>query len=141
MQKVKTEKTIGVWLDHRKAHFIDVSKSNAVVETAFSDMESNLRYKREAGNGTLLGNNRSTNSEHHAHNREQRILDDYYKMITDRLKGYDDILLFGPSNAKYELSNKLNGDKHFAQKRIDVVSADHLTENQMVAEVRKFFGH
>jgi hypothetical protein len=108
MQKVKTEKTIGVWLDHKKAHFIDVSKSDAVVETAFSDKESNLRYDGESGKGTLLGNNRATNSEHHAHSREQRIIDDYYKMIIDRLRGYDDILLFGPSNAKYELSNKIS---------------------------------
>ena len=60
-------------------------------------------------------------------------------MLTDRLKNYDDIFLFGSTSAKDELYNKLKSDKHFADKTIKVKPADHLTENQMVAEVKKFF--
>ena len=139
MSKELIKKRIGVWLDHTKAHFIDLSKGPAVVETAFSNKESEVRYEGETGNGTLLGNNRATNNESHTHNRAQEIMKEYYHVLSDRLKGYDDILLFGPTSAKDELFNKLNADKHFAEKNIRVEAADRLTENQMVAKVESYF--
>jgi hypothetical protein len=60
-------------------------------------------------------------------------------MLADRLKNFDDILLFGSTHAKDELYNELKSDKHFDGKTINVKPADHLTENQMIAEVRKHF--
>ncbi len=139
MNKLKSDRKIGLWLDHTKAHFIDLSKGPAIVETTFSDKESEVRYKGESATGTLLGNNRATNSEHHKHNRERLIMDEYYHILIDRLKNYDDIFLFGPTSAKDELNNKLIADKHFADKSITITPADQLTENQMVAAVRTFF--
>lgn len=132
-------KKIGVWLDHSKAHFIDFSKGPAVVETAYSDKESQVRFSGERGTGTQMGNRRSTNSEHHQHNREQEHMHEYYTLLIDRLKNYDDIFLFGSTTAKDELYNKLKSDKHFTGKSITVKPADHLTENQMIAEGKKFF--
>ena len=137
--KNKHDKKVGLWLDHSHAHFIDFSKGPAVVETAFSGEESQLRFGGEHGTGTQMGNNRSTNSEHHRHNREQEHMHEYYNMLADRLKNYDDIFLFGPTTAKDELFNKLNADKSFASKTIQVQSADHMTENQMIAKTRKYF--
>ena len=139
MNKIKTDRKIGLWLDHNKAHFIDLSSGLVSVETAFSDQESEVRYKGEAGTGTLLGNNRSTNNENHKHNREREIMDEYYRMLIDRLKKYDDIFLFGPTSAKDELFNRIKVDKHFDLKVINAEPADQLTENQMVAAVKKFF--
>ena len=139
MSNELVKKRVGVWLDHSKAHFIDLSQGPAIVETAFSSKESEVRYQGETGNGTLLGNNRATNSESHAHNRAQEIMQEYYHVLTDRLKNYDDILLFGAGGAKDELYNKLSTDKHFADKNIRVETADKLTENQMVARVKTYF--
>ncbi len=133
------DRKVGVWLDHSQAHFIDFSKGPASVETAYSDKESQLRFKGEIGSGSQLGNNRSTNSEHHTHNREQEFMHEYYNMLSDRLKNYDEIFLFGSTTAKDELYNKLKSDKQFVEKIINVKSADRLTENQMIAEAKKFF--
>lgn len=137
--KNNLDRKVGVWLDHTQAHFIDLSKGPAIVETTYSDKESQVRFGGETGSATRLGNNRSTNNEHHQHNREQAHMKEYYNLLTDRLKNYDDIFLFGSTTAKDELYNKLKEDKHFADKTINVRPADHLTENQMVAEVKKFF--
>jgi hypothetical protein len=139
MSSTKTDKKIGVWLDHSKAHFIDISMGPVSVETAFSNQESEVRFKGESATGTLLGNNRSTHSEYHKHNREREITGEYYRMLSDRLKNYDNILLFGPTSAKDELYNKLSADKHFTSKTVKVEPADQLTENQMIAKVKKFF--
>lgn len=134
------DRKVGVWLDHAKAHFIDFSKGPAIVETVYSEKESNTRYAGEHGNATKLVGYRVTNNEHHAHNRSGEILHHYYKTLTDRLKAYDRIYLFGPTVAKEELYNLLKKDSNFSKKEIEVKSADNLTENQMVAEVKAFFG-
>ena len=140
MNNTKIDKKIGLWLDHSKAHFIDMSKGPAIVETAYSEREINVRTKGEGADGTLLGNNRATNNENHKHNHDRMVMNEYYHLLSDRLQSYDTIYLFGPTSAKDELYNKLKEDKHFALKAITVTSADHLTENQMVAAVKKFFG-
>ena len=49
------------------------------------------------------------------------------------------ILLFGPTLAKTELSNFLSEKKLFASKSIVQKNSDKMTENEMVALVRKYF--
>ena len=126
-------------MDHSLAHFIDFTKGLPVVETVYSAQEEQVRFKGESGSATKLGNHRSSNSESHLHNRAQQLKQEYYKVLSDRLKNYDDILLFGSTKAKEELYNQLKKDRVFEAKSITVKSADHLTENQMIAEVKKFF--
>lgn len=132
-------KKIGLWLDHSQAHFIDISKGPAIVETTYSDKRQYEHFKGEESTGTKLSNTRATNNEHHVHNIKQEVLHDYYKVLADRLKSYDDLYLFGPTSAKDELHNLLKADKHFADKTIHVEPSDKLTENQMVAQVKHFF--
>ncbi len=126
-------------MDHSRAHFIDFTKGLPVIETVYSAQEEHLRFKGESGSGTKLGNYRSGNNENHLHNRGQQLKQEYYKVLSDRLKNYDDILLFGSTKAKEELYNQLKNDKLFEKKSITVKPADHLTENQMIAEAKKFF--
>ncbi|HWB62451.1 MAG TPA: hypothetical protein VG603_02995 [Chitinophagales bacterium] len=130
---------IGLWLDHAQAHFIDLSKAPASFETVYSNKETQQRFNGEHATGTLLGNNRSTNSEHHLHNRQHEIMEAWYKLLINRLKEYDDIYLFGPTLAKDELYNRLKADKHFSEKTLNVEPAGHMTEKQMVAQVKHFF--
>ena len=135
--KLKTQ--IGIWLDHSQAHFIDANKGPAIVETTFADERLHEHFKGETGSGTKLGPTRSTNDEHHKHNIERNITQEYFQVLADRLKHYDDIYLFGPTSAKDELYNILKADKHFSDKTINVAGCDKLTENQMVANVKHFF--
>lgn len=137
--ETKANKRIGVWLDHTKAHFIDISKGPATIETAFSEEESQIRNEGEHGDGTRVGKYRSSNNEYGKHDRQEDIMKRYYQMLADRLKHYDDIYLFGPTPAKDELYNHLKQDKHFSDKNIRAEQADQLTENQMVARVKHFF--
>ncbi len=139
MRNNKTNKPVGVWMDHSQAHFIDFAKGFPVVETVYSAQEEQVRFKGESGSATKLGNYRSGNNENHRHNRDQQLMQEYYKILSDRLKNYDNILLFGSTKAKEELYNYLKLNKQFEAKSITVKPADHLTENQMIAEVKKFF--
>jgi hypothetical protein len=135
----KPIKKIGLWLDHADAHFIEIENGNEHFVTAHSGKESLLRFKGESGNGTKMGNFRSSNNEHHEQMREHEILSDYYKDIEKRLQNYDEIFIFGATTAKDELTNLLRENKHFDGKLIHTESSDHLTRNQMIARVRAFF--
>jgi hypothetical protein len=73
------------------------------------------------------------------HNTEQDQLSDFFKRLSEVLKGYTEVLLFGPTNAKTELHNLLKEDSHFNNIKIDVETTDNLTENQMHAFVKEHF--
>ena len=73
------------------------------------------------------------------HNKEQQQLNDFYKKIIAVLKNYDEILLFGPTEAKTELANILKENHYFDKTEIDVIPTDKMTENQQHAYVNSYF--
>ena len=73
------------------------------------------------------------------HNKEQHMTDSFYKEIADKILKYDNVLLFGPTNAKKELHNFLNKDLHFKDINIDIESADKMTDNEKEAFVENHF--
>ncbi|MEI8137729.1 MAG: hypothetical protein WCH21_10435, partial [Bacteroidota bacterium] len=58
--------------------------------------------------------------ENQLHIKQQHLQSQYYKKISDAVKNHNEILLFGPTTAKEELSNLLKTDHHFANAKIDV---------------------
>ena len=123
---MKTKKSIGVWMDHSSAHLIEQINNSFeanIIESEFTHQEKNSISKNES----LM------------HNKEQNHQASYYKKITDVLKNYDEIVLFGPTPAKDELANLLKADRHFEYKSIDVKHADKMTENQQEAFVKAHF--
>lgn len=130
---------IGVWIDHSKALMYDPQNGEERIETVHSGQESQDRFRGEHGDGTRLGNFRSTDNEHHKNRREENIIKNYYKDLANKLEAYDEIYLFGPGQARKELQNLLSEDKHFTTKSINSEAADHLSENQLRAQIRKHF--
>ena len=141
MKKDKKEKKkAGIWLDHSVAHLIKLKNEKMVVENIFSGVETHLRYKGESGTGTKLGKTRSTNKELSKHRREENQLHEYYKTLTDSIKKYDVIFLFGPTTAKSELLNWIRDKKSVNDKTFIVDSAEEMTFNQMVSKVKATLG-
>ena len=73
------------------------------------------------------------------HNKEQQQESAYYKTLGEFIKNYDDVLLFGPTNARVELLNILRAHNHFSKIKIETMQADKMTENQAHAFVRDYF--
>jgi len=125
---MKTQKQIGIWMDHSVANLIDTSlntnKHN--ITSKFTD-----EVKEEA----------LEKSESLMHNKRQQMNEAFYKEISEEILKYDAVLLFGPTDAKTELRNYLNKDQHFKNIKIDVASADKMTDNEKDAFVKKHFNH
>jgi hypothetical protein len=124
---METKKQIGIWMDHSVAHLLE-PKDNTIVT---SNIESEFTHTERQH---ALGKN-----ENLMHNKEHQMQAKYYKTIADAIKGHNEVLLFGPTKAKEELSNILKEDHHFSNVKIEVKHADKMTENQQHAFVKKHF--
>lgn len=123
---MESKKNMGIWMDHSVANLIDLKgdKDNCSIHSKFS-----FSLKQEA----------LSKSENLMHNKEQHIQESFYKSIADKILNYDHVLLFGPTNAKKELHNYLNNDLHFKDIKIDVESADKMTDPEKDAFVLEHF--
>ncbi|MES2374343.1 MAG: hypothetical protein V4557_17325 [Bacteroidota bacterium] len=120
-------KNLGIWMDHASANLMEFT--NEPIET--KTVESAFTHEEKADS---LGN-----SEHVMHNKEQQMQSAFFKKLGDSIKGYDEVILFGPTDAKQQLFNLLKADHHFDNIKIEVKSSDKMTENQQHAFVRDHF--
>ena len=120
-------KSLGIWMDHASAHLMEFSEEHGEATV----IESDSTHEEKAAS---LGH-----SEHVMHNKEQQQESAYYKALGESIKNYDDVLLFGPTNAKVELLNILKADNHFSKIKIETMQADKMTEKQAHAFVRDYF--
>lgn len=124
---MKLPKNLGIWMDHASANLMEFTANpagNEAATTEFSHLE------REAS---------LAKTEHIMHNKEQNHQSEYYQKLGEVIRNYDEVILFGPTDAKVELFNTLKDDKHFANIKIDIKQADKMTENQQLAFVKDHF--
>jgi hypothetical protein len=123
---MKNTKKLGVWMDHTIAHIIELKNNTTQLNTIESlALQSEKQFFGE--------------DESLKHNTEQYQLSDFFKRLSAVIKDYQEVILFGPTNAKTKLFNLLKGDSHFKSINIEIETSDNLTENQMHAFVKEYF--
>jgi stalled ribosome rescue protein Dom34 len=113
-------KNLGIWMDHASANLMEFT--NEPIET--KTVESAFTHEEKADV---------------MHNKEQQQQSAFYKKIGESIKNYDEVILFGPTDAKQELFNLLKADHHFDKIKIEVKQSDKMTENQQHAFVKDYF--
>ena len=123
---MKAKNNLGIWMDHSIAHLIEVENDQMAADTITAKVgeQDEPLDKRDE---TLI------------QNKEQNELADFFSRISDVIINYDEVLLFGPTNAKTELINKLKEDHHFDDIKIEVKAADKMTKNQLQSFVDEHF--
>lgn len=124
---MKNTKQIGLWMDHATAHLIQPDNTEKEHETIYSAFTQQTKDE----------SNRK--GESHLHTKEQHLQTDYFKKISNAIVNYDEILLFGPTDAKIELLHVLQKDHRFANCKLAFKQSDKLTPNQQTAFVREHF--
>src|ERR1035441_2611359 len=124
---MKEKKNLGIWMDHANAYLIEYKEDSGESKT----IESKFTHQEKE---STLGK-----SEQLMHNKEQHQQSEYYKKLGEVIKGYDEVVLFGPTDAKVELFNLLMDDHKFVNIKIGFEQADKMTENQQHAFVKKHF--
>lgn len=132
MKAEKIQTKIGMWMDHSVAKIIH---PNGTIEIIKADNLAHKKIAGESGNGTRLGNFRSSNNEAHMHNKEINDIHHYFNHLIETIKSYDEVYVFGPTTAATEFQNYVI-DKHKSiSGKIAVSKTDYMTDHQLVAYV------
>lgn len=124
---MKDIKQAGIWMDHSNAFILDpsidtIAINRVVSELSDPDAEFNF-YK----------------GEKLVHKKEQHLQLSYYRKLGEIIKKYQEVVLFGPTDAKSELLNLIKTDHLFEDIKIEVINSGKMTEIQMQTFVREYF--
>jgi len=125
---MKTNKKLGIYIDYTKAFLMEFENKKIV--------SRNIEFE-EKGNGVDIPENKqaffgSGNQEHH-------LQSGYYLEISDIIRNYDQVVLFGPSNFKNELFKLLEFDHDFDNIKIQNVNTDKMTDLQYHSFVTEYY--
>lgn len=116
-------------MDHANAYIMDYTAGiihDSIISSKFSHQEKIDTIEK---------------SEKMMHHKEQHEQAEYYKQIGAVIRNYDEVILFGDTNAKAELYNTIKKDHLFEKIRIDIENTDKMTENDRHAFVTEHFIH
>ena len=126
----------GLWVDHREALIVVLSKTGEETKRIQSNVQQQLRRTGEPSVG------RFEYQEVPADDSRQRAysgyLVRYYDEIVAYLRNAGAVLIFGPGEAKGELKKRFEMEKTGAH-IVTMETTDKMTEPQIVAHIRHHF--
>lgn len=128
----------GLWIDHRKAVVVLLGTEGERIVHVESHVESQLR---RAGGSPLTGayEARQVPPDDRRQMALTGELNAYYDAVIAAVAGAESLLVLGPGEAKGELKARLE-HRRLGERIADVQSSDKLTDRQIAAKVRQFFG-
>ena len=124
---MKNIKQLGIWMDHSNAYLLELINDTIETErvvSELSDPEAEFNFYK----GEKLINK-----------KERHLQLKYYKNLGEIIKKYQEVVLFGPTDAKSELLNLLKTDHLFEKIKIEAINSGKMTESQMHTFVREYF--
>lgn len=126
----------GIWIDHQEAVIVELGEAGQRMQLVQSRMEN---QRRRVGSQTQVASG-EVPPDDVLEREDQEHLARYYDEIIPHLRAADEILIFGPGEAKGELKKRLAKEK--ASPRIFTLeTSDKMTGPQIAAHVRKYFHH
>jgi hypothetical protein len=126
----------GLWVDHREALIVVLSKNGEETKRIQSNVQKQLRRTGEPSVG------RFEYPEVPADDSRQRAYSGYLARYYDEIVAYvrdaGAVLIFGPGEAKGELKKRFEKEKTGAH-IVTMETTDKMTEPQIVAHVRHHF--
>ena len=128
---------VGLWIDHRKAIVVTVTDKGEEIVLVISAVE---KQRRRSGDSPLKGPYEQQQVP--ADDRRQRTftghLTVYYDAVIACIGDAESILIFGPGEAKGELTKRLKRSD-LGGRIAGVETVDKMTDGQIAAKVRRHF--
>jgi hypothetical protein len=128
----------GIWIDHRKAFVVTLSADGEDTKLILSRVQ---KHPERGGDSPLKGRYEAHRVP--ADDSRQRALTGelniYYDAVISTIRGYANVLLFGPGEAKNELHKRVVQMK-VGESVTAVEAADKMTDREIIAKVREYFG-
>ena len=124
---MKRVKKLGIWMDHSVAYLMEFTNNPFEIKTIESQFSINEKELQKSKKATALIS------------KEKHVLFDYYNKISEAIKNYKQIILFGPSCAKIEFFDVLSEDERFLKMKVEIKETDKMSLNQQHAFILKYF--
>jgi len=131
---------VGIWIDHKKAVIVSASADRVTVKTLTSEVGPHARYSKRAGYPTPDGPQEGGGEKSYEKRYDQH-LDAYFDQVISQLGQPEALLIFGPGEAKLQLRERLSRSKEPSECVIEVETSDKLTDPQIVAKVKDYYGY
>lgn len=130
----------GIWMDREKAHVVTRTSSGQAMETIYSELEF---FNPRGGSRTRTAKwgpqdvvQDSTYLE-----REKHQLKNYFDKLAEAVSDAGAIAIFGPADTGEKFRKELlQNHKDLAKKVQTVAKTNSMTDNQVIAWVRDYFG-
>ena len=121
------QKTVGLWIDHKKAVVVFVDGKDTELKVISADIE---KHHRQSGVAKPADDIRQRALTGH--------LDGFYDEVVDCIRDTGSILVLGPGEAKGELSKRLEKG-NLSRRIVGMKTSDKMTDKQIIALVRGHF--
>ena len=121
------KKTVGLWIDHKKAVIVFVAGKDTETRLISSDIE---KHHRQSGVSMPADDIRQRELTGH--------LNGFYDRVVSCIREAESVLILGPGEAKGELRKRLEKD-NLGGRSAEIRTADKMTDPQIVALVRGHF--
>jgi NurA-like 5'-3' nuclease len=132
------KKQTGIWIDSSKAVIVTLENGKEMMSEIASDLENSV-YDTDGEKGSFFGN-QHVNSEKTFDERKKNHMKSYLTEIMEFVHQSDELYIFGPAEAKTKLEQRINAENAtIASKLKAVETSDSMTNNQIIAQVKKFY--
>lgn len=124
---MKIAKNLGIWMDYTTAILIEFNLNSCEIksiDSGFSNQEENEFLDK---------------SESLMHHKEKQQLSTFFKRIADQIKEYNEVVIFGSSDAKAELYTVLKQEEPFKKIKMEIKNTNKMTDNQKKHFVKSYF--
>ena len=121
------KKTVGLWIDHKRAVIVFVAGKDTVTKLISSNIE---KHHRQSGVATPADDVRQRELTGR--------LKSFYHEVVSCIRNGESILILGPGEAKGELKKRLEKDG-LSRRVVGIKTSDKMTDKQIVAVVRGHF--
>jgi len=128
----------GVWIDHRNAVIVTVGPNEEHTARIASNVE---KHPERSGDSPLKGTfePRQVPPDDRRQMALTGELDTYYDAVIAAVRDAGSLLIFGPGEAKGEFKKRLE-KKKLGGRIAAVETEDKMTDRQIAAKVREYFG-
>lgn len=133
------EEKIGIWIDKKEAFIIRIVENVSNVSRIESHIES-FNPKGGYGGKIPYGPSDAVNEKAYLA-KEKKNKKEYFESILNATGKARYLFIFGPAQTKFELKKFLENRHGFSPEIMICETADSMTQNQMVAQVRGAFHH
>ena len=122
---MKTKRILGIWMDYSIAHIMEISHEPFEVTTIESELENIHKFETSK---MLL-----------PHSKVRKLQLNYYNKIRQSIKDFYHVVLFGPTNAKFELFDLLAEDESLIKLKVEIKETDEMNARQKHEFVTEYF--